>query len=52
LKNWPVCGKITEMVRNNLHFTVQKVAEELNINAEIVRLNFIRDINVNEVSAK
>jgi hypothetical protein len=52
LKNWPVCGKMTEMTENTSHFTIQKVAEEVNINAVIVRLNFIRDINMNGVSAK
>jgi hypothetical protein len=42
---------MTEMVENNSHFTVWKVAEELNMNAETVRLTFIRDINMNKVSA-
>jgi hypothetical protein len=40
------------MVESNSHFTLWKVAEELNRNAEIVRSNFIRVINMNKVSAK
>lgn len=51
-KNWAVCGKVTKMVENNSHFTVWKVAEEVSRNAETVRLTFIRDINMNKVSAK